>query len=116
MVAQRDKLIEAVTRTDESEADVVGARFGVPPVCHLQDEVHPVLRPHHAEVGDEVRPAASEAGSAEVRRSRFRSGPVRTTVTYAGSTPSRSEDDVPVGVVGGDHMIGCPHGGTLHAA
>ena len=47
-------------------------------------------------------------------RSRFKSGPVRTTVTPAGSTPSRLSDDLSVGVIGGDHVVRRVHGASLH--
>ena len=58
-------------------------------VSQLEDEIDAILRTHHADVGNHVGRDRRRAGSGAVRLSLAESGPVRTTVTSAGSTPSR---------------------------
>ena len=112
---QRHEVVEAIARTDEGEADVAPTQLMDDVISHLQDEVHAVLWSHHAEVGGHMALVAVEgSGSAAVRRSLVRSGPVRTTVMLVGATPSRSSDDLPVRVVRGDHVVRGPCGAPLH--
>ena len=57
-MAQRDQVVEAVAGPDEGEADVATSESVHDVIGHLQDEVDAVLRPHHTQVGGQMRPGA----------------------------------------------------------
>ena len=78
-MAQRDEVIEAITRSDEGEADVATPELVHNVIGHLQDEVHAILRPHHTQIGGEMGSGASEA--------RFRCG-----ATKSGQVGPRADD------------------------
>ena len=113
-VALSDQILEAIARSNQREADISTVEAVYDGVSQLQDEIDAILRSHHTDVRGQMRPASPQAGSGADRRSLAESGPVRTTVTSLGSTPSRSEDDLPIGVVGGDHVVGGLTGAPLH--
>ena len=84
-VAQRDEIVEAVARSDEGEADVAPPELvhDVSRPAPRRGPRHPVAPSHPDRRPDGVWSRRS-SGFAEVRRSRVRSGPVRTTVTTLG--------------------------------
>ena len=81
LVAQRHQLVEAVPRPIRVKAMSSRLELLDHDVGRPDDDVHPVLRAHHADVGGEVRPPAPQLEGRPRRLQPSGSGPVRTTVT-----------------------------------
>ena len=116
LVPQRHQFVEAVAGTDQREGDVIPAELVHDDVGGPHHDVHAVLRAHDADYAARYSRPRRELGSAAPRLSRSGSGPVRTTVTSAGRLAAPRDGDLPVGVVGGDHVIGGPVGSALQPA
>ncbi len=115
LVPQRDQLGEAVARAHQGDADVLAVQLVDQDVGGQHHDVHPVLGPHHADVGGQVLPPA-----AQVRLGRSAAQPVGVGPGadhgHVGRRLAAAVDgDVAVGVVGRDDVVGGPVRGRSSA-
>ena len=109
-----DQVVEAVTRSDEGEADVASPESVDDVIGDLQDEVHAILWPHDTQVCGEVRPGTPKVrfrrSAVEPRQIRARPDDRHVRLSDAVAL----HRDLTVRVVGGDHVVRGPHGAALH--
>ena len=105
LVTQCHQIVEAVSRADQREGDVIAAQLMDHDVRGPHHDVDSVLRAHDTDVRREetAAPAQLGTGLAAPQMLWIRAGADHRDVSRG--LAAAGDGDVPVGVVGGDHLV-----------
>ena len=113
LIAQRHQVVEAVARADQGEGDVVAAELVHDDVGGPHHDVDAVLRAHDADVGGQEPAAPAQVGVRLAAPQPLGVGSGADDGDVRGALAAPGDGDVPVGVVGGDHVVRGPVGPAL---
>ena len=110
-----DQIFEAVACPDECKANVTTTQLVHDDVCQLQHQIDAILRSHHADVRNQIRLVSLQArfrGGGPMESGRV--GPGADHCDVRGVDAVAPQNDLSIGVVGGDHVIRRPDRAPLH--
>src|SRR5262249_9323917 len=99
---------EAVPRADQRESDVIATELVDHDIGRPDHDVYPVLRAHDADVGGEKPAAPPQLRERLAATQPLHVWPGTDDCDVPGPLTASRYGDLPVGIIGRDHMVGGP--------
>jgi hypothetical protein len=110
---ERHEVVEAVPGSEQREVHVIPPQLVDEHRHGAEQDVDPVLRPHDAEVAEQMALPSAQRRLGVAGPHGARVGPVAHHRHVLRTAPTAAEGHTSVGLVGGDHVVRRREGGPL---